>query len=346
MSAVITGSGQSFPPAVLQQELWEQFFARHYNNSAIAKRLFASAGTNQRHAVANPIFDDVSTWATEARMQRYSLEALPLARNAVTQALAASSIEPNDVGMFVLASCTGYATPGLDTFVPRDTGMRDSVQRLVVGHMGCYAAVPGLSAVADYVTAHQKPAVLLCVELASLHVQPPTNDVEQMLVHALFSDGASAVVVEPGEAIGLVVVDVATKTDVDEAKLMTWNVTDLGFKMGLSQKVPDVLERHIRPLVDELLARHYITIDDVAGWALHPGGPRILDVGSEALQLKPEQLGESRSVLAEHGNCSSATLLVVLDEIRRRRQLERGQYVVAIAFGPGLTLYATLLRQQ
>jgi predicted naringenin-chalcone synthase len=64
---------------------------------------------------------------------------------------------------------------------------------------------------------------------------------------------------------------------------------------------------------------------------------------AECLGLGDGDLAESRGVLAQDGNCSSATVLLVLEEVRRR-PLSPGGYVVALAFGPGLTLYATLLR--
>ena len=119
---------------------------------------------------------------------------------------------------------------------------------------------------------------------------------------------------------------------------MTWDVTDLGFRMGLSPKVPDVLSRHLGDVVDELLAGAGLRVEDVAGWAVHPGGPRIIDVVRDELGLREEQVGASRRVLAEHGNCSSATVLLVLQELA-----DVDGPIVAMAFGPGLTLYAALL---
>ena len=94
------------------------------------------------------------------------------------------------------------------------------------------------------------------LELTSLHVQPPSTDVEQVVAHALFSDAAAAVVVEPAERPGFEVLDVVARTDVTTADHMTWDVTDLGFRMGLSPRVPDVLARHVGGVVDELLAAH------------------------------------------------------------------------------------------
>jgi predicted naringenin-chalcone synthase len=108
--------------------------------------------------------------------------------------------------------------------------------------------------------------------------------------------------------------------------------------------VPEVLDRHVEPLVDDLLERHGLERGDVAGWAIHPGGPRILDVAAQRLGLEPAQIEASRAVLREHGNCSSATVLLVLDELCRSTPPPAGAPVVAMAFGPGLTLYAALLR--
>ncbi|RBY82738.1 type III polyketide synthase [Blastococcus sp. TF02A-26] len=338
VSAVVTGSGQALPATLDQDAAWEGFFARHYEGVRAAKRIFAGAGVRSRHAVANPIDEDLSGWGTGARMARYVQEALPLGKQAVAGALDSAGLSPGDVGLFAVVTCTGYATPGLDIRLASDLGMPDGLQRLLVGHMGCYAAIPGLAAIGDYVTARAKPAVMLCCELTSLHVQPAQRDLEQVVAHALFSDAAAAVVVEPGAGRGRRLAGVVARTDSSTADHMTWDVTDLGFRMGLSPRVPDVLSRHVGGVVDELLSDAGLRVEDVAGWAVHPGGPRILDVVRDELGLAEEQMAASRRVLAEHGNCSSATVLLVLDELA-----DADGPVVAMAFGPGLTLYAALL---
>jgi len=210
--------------------------------------------------------------------------------------------------------------------------------------MGCYAAIPGLGAVSDYAAARGRPAVLLCLELPTLHIQPATAEVDQVVAHALFADAACAVVVEPGPAAGWEVVEVAARTDVSTADHMTWDVTDQGFRMGLSPRVPAVLARHVRGIVDELLSAHGLTRTDVDGWAVHPGGRRILEVAQRRLELPDGALDASYEVLAEAGNCSSPTVLLVLDRIRAAGTVAPGRHAVAMAFGPGLTLYAALLR--
>ncbi|MGI8681616.1 MAG: type III polyketide synthase [Mycobacteriales bacterium] len=352
--AAAVGQGAAVPAAMSQSALWDGFFREHYAGNRTAERVWRGAGINTRHGVVNPCDEDVSGWGTGARMTRYAAEALPLGKEAVCAALADADMDADEVGLLAVVSCTGYATPGLDISLGRDLGMRPDLQRLMVGHMGCYAALPALGAAADFVVARSRPAVLVCLELTSLHVQaasesargpePTVDDLEQMVAHALFSDAAAALVLRP-DAPGLEVVDVVAHTDASTSDHMTWNVTDLGFRMGLSARVPGVLARHVRPVVEGLLARHGLAVGDVAGWAVHPGGRRILEVFGERLGLADDELAASYDVLRDHGNASSATVLLVLDQLRRSATLSPGDPVVAMAFGPGLTLYAALLRQ-
>jgi alkylresorcinol/alkylpyrone synthase len=188
--------------------------------------------------------------------------------------------------------------------------------------------------------------VILCLELPSLHIQQASLALEDVVVHSLFSDAACAVVVHPGASglSGLSILDAVSVTDAAWSEEMTWTVTDLGFKMTLSRHVPDVLAEFVGPLVDRLLSRNGLARPDVDAWAVHPGGPRVLDVVGQRLGIPGEDLHVSREVLEMHGNCSSATVLIVLEELVMGAQVGTGAYVVALAFGPGLTLCATLLQ--
>jgi alkylresorcinol/alkylpyrone synthase len=344
---VLAGIGVAHPPPMRQDELWDDFFAEHYGGvqRALAKRVFANAGVVTRHGVINPVLEDVSRWSTQARMERYLTEALPLGKVAISAALDATGMAPEEIGMFVVCSCTGYVTPGLDILLARDFGMAPETQRLFIGHMGCYAALPGLGAVSDYVSARGRPALLLCLELTSLHVQPSTNDPQQIVAHALFSDAAAAAVVAPADTYGgggYRVREVASLTVPAAIDHMTWDVTDLGFRMGLKPEIPDVLAQHVSGFVLDLLGRHGLELVDVDAWGVHPGGPRILNVVERELGLAPDALAASRRVLAEHGNCSSPTTLMIMDLLRQVRPAAK--HLLAMAFGPGLTLYAVLLR--
>lgn len=348
-AAAIVAVTHAVPTGQDQDALWSDFFAARYDDDPRAARLWRAAGVRRRHGVVDPRELDVSAWGTGARMERFVTDAVPLGKEATSAALSQAGLAATDVGLFTVASCTGYATPGLDIMLARDLAMAADVQRLGIGHMGCYAAVPGVGAAGDFVVARGRPAVLLCCELTSLHVQPAgaggpltRANLDQLTAHSLFADAAAAVVLRPDSA-GLQVVDVAAMTDPATADLMTWDVTDTGFRMGLSPRVPDVLARHVVPMVGELLARHGIGIDDVGYWAVHPGGPRILDVVADRLGLADGALDCAAGVLRDYGNCSSATVLMVLETLMQQG-IEPGAWIVMLAFGPGLTLYAALLR--
>lgn len=340
-AAVVAGIGVACPPAVSQEDLWQGFFQTHYAGAArsLAQRVFEHSGVSFRHGVVNPLYEDPSQWPTSTRMDRYLTEALPLGRDAVRAALERAGVVAGEIGMLVVCSCTGYVTPGLDILLARDLFLPPEAKRVFIGHMGCYAAMPALGVAADYVALNERPAVVLCVELPSLHVQPPTADPQQVVAHALFSDAAAAVVLVPGTR-GMRLAEVAALTDTTTTDYMTWHITDLGFRMGLSPRVPEVLAEHVDRLVAPMLGRHGLSVSDVDGWAVHPGGPRILDVIQERMSLHGASLDASRRCLAEHGNCSSPTVLMILDQLLRAGV---DGPVVMMAFGPGLTLYAGLL---
>ena len=348
-TAKIAGMGMALPERVHQRELWDGYFRHHFVNGRVPERIFTGCGVRSRHAVANPLVEDISLSSTEHRMRRYAEETPALGKQAVAAALAAAGLDGADVGLLTVASCTGYTTPGLDLRLASSLGMPANTRRLLVGHMGCYAALPAMAAVNDFVLAQRRPAVLLCVELTSLHLQPPNGDTGQVVVHALFGDAACAAVVMPGTAPvsgapGLGLVDFAVRTDPTSAGHMTWEITDLGFRMGLSPEVPKVLAQHVGPTVTDLLGANGLRTEDVCAWAVHPGGPKILETVQRELGLTDEHLDASRAVLAEYGNCSSATVLMILDRLRATGTVPPGGPVVMMAFGPGLTLYAALLR--
>lgn len=347
MSAMISGIGHALPAARSQEEVWDSFFAKHYAGNELAEKIWRRSGVESRCAVFDPAEEDVSQWSTGERMNRFVEAALPLGKEALEHAMADAGLIAHEIDHLTVVSCTGYATPGLDILLARDLGLSPCVQRLHIGHMGCYAAVPALATVADAATARDKTSLMLCLELSSLHLQPPTDEIEQVVAHALFADGAAAVAVRPGSSHGggLRVLDFVAKTDVENADMMRWDVTDLGFRMGLSPMVPAVLERHTRTVLDELLGAHGLTVPDIHSWAIHPGGPRIVDVVVEQLGLSEDQVRQSRDVLRSVGNCSSATVLLVLQRLVEEAELPAGGHAVMMAFGPGLTLYAALLQQ-
>jgi predicted naringenin-chalcone synthase len=140
---------------------------------------------------------------------------------------------------------------------------------------------------------------------------------------------------------GLDVIAVETLTDIGSTADMTWDITDHGFRMTLSSRVPTLVARNVPTLVDRLLTDRGLSPDDIRHWAIHPGGPRIIDKVQEVFSLGEVQIKRSRDILARYGNCSSATILLTL---AATCPVPVGDYVLAIAFGPGLTVTGALLQ--
>ena len=218
----------------------------------------------------------------------------------------------------------------------------DRVQRLAIGHMGCYAALPALRTAAALASVSGRRALVTCVELCTLHVQPARSR-EDAVYQALFGDGAAAALVGPG-GDGPAMVGSATVTVPGSEERMGWLVEDDGFHMWLSPRVPALVERGVSRLVEDLLGPHGLTAADVPHWAVHPGGPEIIDRVQRRFGLSDAQVARSREVLADGGNRSSATVLFILEQLLASGEVEPGQWIVALAFGTGLTLEALLLQ--
>lgn len=344
-ATVIGGTGVALPDPVIDQNGLSSLLPEGHEGAGTLDKIVAGSGIDQRRLAVDPRVEDVASWPTSERMERFQREGLPLARAAVSTALSGTSIVPEEIGLLCLVSSTGYGTPGVESRLLSELGMRSSTRRLHVGHMGCFAALPGLAACDDHVRAHRSPAVLVNLELSSLHLQPPPWDVEQLVINSLFGDAAVAMVLHgPERGSGPGVVDLSSLTDHEHEDHMSWHVGDHGFTMGLSSQVPDLIGQTLPVLMSDLLSPHGLRPGEVGWWAIHPGGRRIVDAVEHSLSLAPAQVEGSREVLRLLGNCSSSGLPLVMDSMLRSSPLAPGEHGVAMTFGPGLTLNAALLR--
>ena len=215
----------------------------------------------------------------------------------------------------------------------------ETVERTMVGFMGCFAAVNALRLARHIVRSEPAARVLVVnLELCSLHLQERW-ELTQMLSFLLFGDGASAAMVtdEPaGLALGAFRTEVAPGTD----GLITWDIGDSGFEMVLSGQVPNQIRGFIRTKGAALLGA--LGVSEPAHWAVHAGGRTILDAVQDGFGLGPEALCHSRAVLRDFGNMSSATLMFVLRRVLAApRPPGPG---IAMAFGPGLTVESFAFR--
>jgi alkylresorcinol/alkylpyrone synthase len=325
-----------------QSEIVEEFFAAQPGWDPAWAEVFAASGVERRASVVDP------SWyarprSTADRMRAFVPAARRLGAEASRRALERAGPDAAaEVADLLAVSCTGYSGPGLDVHLADDLGLGDRVQRLAVGHMGCYAALPALRTAAALAAASGRRALVTCVELSTLHVQPPRTR-EDAVYLSLFGDGAAAALVGSG-GTGPAIAGAATVTVPRSEERMGWLVEDDGFHMWLSPRVPALVERGVGRLVDELLGPRGLAQRDVAHWAIHPGGPEIIDRVQRRLGLSDALVARSREILADGGNRSSATVLFILEQLLAADEVEPGQWIVALAFGTGLTLEALLLR--
>ena len=237
-------------------------------------------------------------------------------------------------------SCTGFAAPGFDIALINELGLPPTLHRTHVGFMGCHGALNGLRVANAFAAADPAARVLVCsVELCSLHYHygwdPP-----KVVANALFADGSGALVGAAEGPAGAWRLTASGSCLIPEAAdAMTWTIGDHGFGMTLSKRIPELIGDRLRPWLDDWLAARGHSVAGIKSWAVHPGGPKILDAVAATLGLPADAVWASREVLAEYGNMSSATVLFILKRLRERRAPGP---CVALGFGPGLNVEVAL----
>jgi alpha-pyrone synthase len=275
--------------------------------------------------------------STGDRMRQYEIEAPVLAERAVN-ALDLGE-RRKEITHLVVTSCTGFSAPGIDIEVIHRCGLDPTIERTIIGFMGCYAAVNALKIARHIVRSEPKAKVLvLSIELCTLHFQE-TCELEDTMPFLLFADGCAAALVS-AEPKGLSMERFYATVFPEAASQMAWHIRDLGFDMVLSSRIPTSVGEAIHRASDAIMAG--LKPKDIELWAVHPGGRAILDAVEAALRLPLDALNASRRVLRDFGNMSSATVLFVLKSIlEENRSGARG---CAMSFGPGLTAETMLFK--
>lgn len=347
-TAHINRIGTALPPLDIHA-MFVRFMRKTLQNGRfdrVFERMVERSGISHRYTVLPPealsmepterdvFYGPAGFPDTARRMRAYKQYGPDLAMRAI----AALDLhkEAARITHLVVGSCTGFCAPGIDQILARRLKLKSDLQRSVVGFMGCSAAVPALRIARDAVLADPAARVLVVnLELCSLHFQH-TDDLEQALLFLLFGDGCSAALVT-AEREGIALHDFRAALIPDSGDMITWHIGNDGFDMTLSGQVPGRITQTLRAELargdDGLLRGEGSQAVDL--WAVHGGGRSILDAVEAGLNLERHALQESRKVLAQCGNMSSATVMFVLK--RMLDAAERGKRGLAMAFGPGVT---------
>lgn len=348
---------------------------------AILHRIYQQSGIENRHTVIEDYFSEDSDSffnrcfnpeaipTTGERNQRYEQAAKELFLKTAEQLIKQQkTAELPEITHVITVSCTGFFAPGPDYEIVKKLGLPSSTQRFHVGFMGCYAAFPALR-MAHAFCAQDPNAVVLIVatELCSLHFSPKT-DPDTLIAGSVFSDGSAGALVSAikPKGKGFELKGFANDLAYEGEQDMAWTIGDTGFDMTLSSYVPDIIKQNLSTITDRLFTTFDIRQEHILDWAIHPGGRAILDKVEQNLDLDSVQIQASRKVLQNYGNMSSATILFVLKELleadwdhrlplEQEPKLEQVQkpqdeqdpelspLVLAMAFGPGLSIESALL---
>lgn len=362
----ITAIGTSNPENKFSQSAIADFMVRAMqlddDHTRKLRALFRMTGIETRYSVITDYgktdgFDFYSNNhdfepfpSTGRRLSLYREHALSLSIQSVNNCLHhREDFDLKSITHLIVVSCTGMYAPGLDIDLVKALGLPSNTQRLCINFMGCYAAFNGLKQADIICHSDAKAKVLVvCTELCSIHFQKESTD-DNLLANALFADGSATLLVEANPRKGLNLKPVSFYCDLapEGEHDMAWTVGDFGFEMRLSAYVPDVIQRGIRTLTHSLLDKISHSLSDVAYYAIHPGGKKILEVVEKELQLTKEQNKPAYDVLRQYGNMSSATVLFVLQEVcKNLNNADEGKKILSIAFGPGLTLESMVLEIQ
>jgi predicted naringenin-chalcone synthase len=351
------------PPYIVEQSVAaEELKKRMGTDSRAVQRVIdmaaSQSGISKRHIVI-PDADvnsgekfysngsDLIIPDTRTRMAEYERWSKYLVKNAVEGILKSTGINPSEIERLITISCTGFFAPGLDYYIVQEFKLLKSVRRTNIGFMGCAASVIGFNSVMEALAREKESNILLVsCEVCSLHLQmEPSRD--NILANMIFADGAAAALFSNSEELSrkpkMKLIDTQSIIFPSSADFMGWKIGNTGFEMILSSELPKIILNEAVPAVLKMLDSQGIKKEKIKYWALHPGGRAILDSLHKGLELTEDEMAPSRKVLDNYGNLSSVSILFVLKELIEK-ELERGELVCAIAFGPGLSMETALFK--
>jgi predicted naringenin-chalcone synthase len=250
-------------------------------------------------------------------------------------------------------TCTGYISPSPAQKVVSQSDWNKSTAVTHAYHMGCYASLPAIRIAQGLMShnAEENPNFttdIFHTEMCGLHMNALSQTPEQFIVQSLFADGhiKYTVSAKPTENKKcLKVLAISEQIIPQSQEDMSWVPTSWGLQMNLSREVPAKIRSSIKPFLNALASKANLSITDIenAEFAIHPGGPKIIDTVKEVLELPDQKVTHSKAILFERGNMSSATLPHVWDRMLNQDSILRGTKIISFAFGPGLTVFGSVM---
>ena len=346
----IASAASAFPKHYYSQkfllEQLQEYWGDSLRNPQMLARLHRNVAVEGRHlALPAEKYHELKTWgcANNAWIEA----AQELGEQALCRALHHAGLDGKDLGALFFTSVTGISSPSIDALLINRMGLPTNIKRIPIFGLGCVAGAAGIARAADYVRAYPKQAAaLVSVELCSLTIQREDLSVANLISSGLFADGSAAVIVTGDEvkAMGPQIVAARSVFYPETEQMMGWKISEKGFQITLSPEVPKLIRENLGRDMDAFLADHELTRADIGSWVLHTGGPKVLEATADALGLHNGELEASWNCLKHVGNLSSASVLVVLDDVMKNRRPEPGTWGILAAMGPGFCSELVLLK--
>ena len=307
--------------------------------------IFNGAGINKRHLWI-PMGTKLS-W--QEAVEEYKKGAIYLSKQVIESCL--DGRDPSTCGSISFASCTGYECPSIIHHLASELHFApDVVYTSILGH-GCEGGFPALRRAYDYVVTHKNPALAVSCEICSVDYFPEdgtnpnkNNDYELLRANAIFGDGASSVLLGfDDDWRHPYLLDFESYFNPENMHHLGFEWEDGRLRCMLSRQVPKVAPLGAKIVVDNILQRNQLEVDEIQWWVIHPGGKAVLDNIRDIIGLPEEKLSLSREALRTYGNCSSSSIGIV-GKLLMSEDIQPNGYVMVVSLGAGLAAGATLLR--
>lgn len=281
----------------------------------------------------------------EEKNDIYKRETIKLAEGALRKALDKASLIPSDIDFIITVSCTGIMIPSVDAYLINKLEMKQDIVRLPVTEMGCVAGVSGMIYANNFLKANpNKRAVVIAVESPTSTFQIEDFSMVNIVSAAIFGDGCACTVLSSyEEEQGPEIIDEAMYHFYNAEHMMGFELKNTGLQMVLDKEVPEKIAAHFPQIVHPFLERNNISIEDVDHLIFHPGGKKIVQTIEELFGSLGKNIDNTKAVLKEYGNMSSATVLYVLERFINEG-VKKGDIGLMLSFGPGFTAQRILLK--
>jgi alkylresorcinol/alkylpyrone synthase len=345
IASIATGN----PPHLIDNHQAARIMTRYTRRLGLKPEPFLRILANTRIESRYTVLGEDQVDAPMPLRQRNDLyieQCLELGERVAREAIAAAGLTPAAIDSVISVSCTGYMIPAMDAYLLNRMGLSPNIRRTPITELGCIAGAVGLARAWEELQVYPDSNVLLlAVELPSLTFQPNDHRPTQIISTMIFTDGAAAAVLSgrsrrpSPRLLGRRMYTMGgTLGD------MGYHLDNDGLHIVLSPAVPHLIGRTLAAQVDALLAQHDLVRADLRWFAVHPAGPKVLELIEEGLGIDRAQLAASWKVLGKYGNMSSAAVLFVLAEMVANPPARPGDPGLIVAFGPGLSGEIVLAR--